>query len=137
VNSNPLATEHCDPATVQAAATLANEGYSLYGFVLRRDGDECAIAAQHGIRHLTFDQLHELIHESAIDSLRFAVVQKRLFKLEAAIRKHRKQTMHEMCWENDEELWTTIEDTEQIDHTPPPWCEFMQKCAAYRASKER
>lgn len=61
----------------------------------------------------------------------------RVAELEAAIRKHREATGHEMCWENDEELWSTLGDGVVIDHTPPPWCEFMQRCAEYRASKDR
>lgn len=56
--------------------------------------------------------------------------------LEKAIRKHRDQTGHNLCWENDEELWSVLADGVKIDHTPPPWGEFMTKCAAYRESRE-
>ena len=58
-------------------------------------------------------------------------------KLEDAIRKHREQTGHNMCWENDEELWATLEDGIKIDHTTPDWCEFMNRCVEYRASKDK
>jgi len=61
----------------------------------------------------------------------------RIKELENAIKKHREQTGHEMCWENDEELWQVLEDGIKLDHTPPEWCEFMQKCAEYRKSRER
>lgn len=61
----------------------------------------------------------------------------RIKQLEDAIRKHRAQTGHDMCWENDEELWQALGDGVDIDHTPPPWCEFMHRCAAYRASKDK
>ena len=54
-----------------------------------------------------------------------------------AIKTHREQTGHEMCWENDEELWTVLNDGVKIDHTPPSWCEFITKCAEYRKSKEK
>lgn len=54
-----------------------------------------------------------------------------------AIKKHREQTGHNMCWENDEELWSVLKDGIVIDHTPPNWCEFMTKCAQYRASKDK
>lgn len=57
--------------------------------------------------------------------------------LEEAIKKHREQTGHNMCWENDEELWSVLKDGVVIDHTPPNWCEFMTKCAQYRASKDK
>lgn len=66
-----------------------------------------------------------------IDSLSVANL-----KLANAIRKHREQTGNNMCWENDEELWAVLEDGVKIDHTAPPWPEFMTKCAAYRASKD-
>lgn len=58
-------------------------------------------------------------------------------KLEDAIRNHRSKTGHEMCWENDEELWAVLGDNVEIDHTPPEWCEFMTKCAEYRKSRDR
>lgn len=57
-------------------------------------------------------------------------------KLTKAIEKHRTATGHEMCWENDVELWKSLNDGVELDHTPPSWCEFMTKCAAYRASKD-
>lgn len=58
-------------------------------------------------------------------------------KLEAAIQHHREQTGHGMCWENDEALWAALGEDVTVDHTPPPWKEFMERCAAYRASKDR
>jgi hypothetical protein len=61
----------------------------------------------------------------------------RVRELEAAIKKHRRQTGHNMCWENDEELWRVLGDKKKVDHTPPPWEEFMRRCAAYRASKDK
>ncbi|MDB5038481.1 MAG: hypothetical protein JWQ35_2009 [Bacteriovoracaceae bacterium] len=68
---------------------------------------------------------------SEVDELK-----KRVRRLESAIEKHRLQTGHQMCWENDEELWSALNDGVQIDHTPPPWDEFMTRCAAYRKSKD-
>ncbi len=64
-------------------------------------------------------------------------LKQRIKILETAIRKHRKQTGHGLCWENDEELWTVLQDQVSIDHTPPPWEEFMKRCASYRQSRER
>jgi hypothetical protein len=69
-------------------------------------------------------------------SEREAQLAERVAVLEAAIRKHRAATGHDMCWENDEELWEVLGDDVREDHTPPPWCEFMQRCAAYRASRD-
>jgi len=56
--------------------------------------------------------------------------------LESAIKKHRDQTGHNMCWENDQELWAVLNDDVEIDHTPPAWDEFMLKCVEYRKSKD-
>jgi len=56
--------------------------------------------------------------------------------LREAIEKHREQTGNNMCWENDEELWKVLDDGVKLDHTPPPWPEFISKCAQYRASRK-
>ena len=66
-----------------------------------------------------------------------ARLKKRVRVLEAAIKKHRRQTGHNLCWENDEELWRALGDKVKLDHTPPPWEEFIQRCAAYRQSRQR
>lgn len=64
--------------------------------------------------------------------------QQRNSELAAAIGEHHRKTInHQMCWENDEELWQAlgIESKFPAD-TVPNWCEFMTKCAEYRASRE-
>jgi len=71
------------------------------------------------------------------DKDRIKALKKRVRVLEKAIKKHREQTGHNMCWENDEELWAILGDGVRLDHTPPPWGEFMTRCAAYRQSKDR
>lgn len=63
-------------------------------------------------------------------------LKKRVKELENAIKKHRKQTGHNMCWENDEELWSVLKDGKKFNHKPPPWDEFITRCAAYRKSRE-
>lgn len=68
---------------------------------------------------------------------RIAKLYARINELESAVKKHREQTGQNMCWENDEELWTVLNDGVKIDHTAPNWCEFMTKCAQYRASKDK
>lgn len=55
--------------------------------------------------------------------------------LRAAIENHRSKTKHEMCWENDEELWAVLDDGVKIDHTPPPKDEFLRRCAEYCSSR--
>lgn len=59
-----------------------------------------------------------------------------ILRLRNAIRHHREQTDHAMCWENDEELWKILDEETKITHTPPSWPEFMQKCVEYRKSKD-
>lgn len=59
-----------------------------------------------------------------------------VLRLREVIRLHHSRTGHEMCFENDEELWSAVPDLPKLDHFPPAWCEFMQKCAQYRASKD-
>ena len=58
-------------------------------------------------------------------------------ELEDAIKNHREQTGHNMCWENDEELWLVLKDKVKSDHTPPDWDKFMNKCVEYRKSREK
>jgi hypothetical protein len=59
-----------------------------------------------------------------------------ILRLRNAIRHHREQTGHQMCWENDEELWKVLDDQTKITHAVPSWPEFMQKCVEYRKSKD-
>lgn len=56
--------------------------------------------------------------------------------LKKAIEEHHKKTRdHEMCWENDVELWEAA-GLDAVRPEPPPWEEFMVRCARYRASRE-
>ena len=59
-------------------------------------------------------------------------------KLRGAIMLHRGRTRgHGSCWENDLELWEVIDPGTVYPHGEvPPWCEFMKKCAEYRAGLE-
>ena len=61
----------------------------------------------------------------------------RVAALESAIRKHRAAQGHELCWENDDELWSALGDGVTADRRVPPWPEFMTRCAAYRAMLDR
>jgi 8-oxo-dGTP diphosphatase len=67
----------------------------------------------------------------------FEQLKRRVEELEAAIRKHREATGHNMCWENDEELWAVLADGVVLDHTAPEHCEFFRKCIEYRESKDK
>ncbi len=102
---------------------------------------EAVAAGQHGefARHFVPDmldeieQLKEQIEGTFVTCTRL-VKQRDDFR--AAIEKHRSATGHDLCWENDIELWGVLKDGVALDHTPPPWPEFMTKCALYRASRD-
>lgn len=54
-------------------------------------------------------------------------------KLRAGIRQHRDASGHDLChWVP--ELWLLVPDDRRKLPVVPPWPEFMQRCAAYRAS---
>jgi len=57
-------------------------------------------------------------------------------KLRDAIEKHRAQTGHNMCWENDEELWSVLGDSVSFDHTKPDRKEFLKRCEQYCDSRK-
>lgn len=59
----------------------------------------------------------------------------RIRELEGAIRMHKAAQGHEMCWENDETLYSVLPEQNKVDHTPPARCEFRQKCRAYYESR--
>lgn len=65
-----------------------------------------------------------------------ARMQMRIEELETAIRRHRDATGHQMCWENDHELWAVL-GGDPPDRVPPPLPEFMQCCAAYWQSRQQ
>jgi hypothetical protein len=54
-------------------------------------------------------------------------------KLRAGIRQHRDATGHNLCWWVPE-LWKLLPEGYSPKPEIPEWCEFMQNCAAYRAS---
>lgn len=67
--------------------------------------------------------------------LKITFLEARIAILEDAIRKHRDAQGHEMCWENDLELYQVLKDKIETDHRPPSRCEFRQKCREYYESR--
>lgn len=118
---NPACTAHCEILTVNGKIHWKN------GF----GGEVGRLFSRHEVK--SGNQTLFLCHKCVAV---YEMVSPRIQELEAAIRKHRQATSHDMCWENDVELWGVLKDSPKMDHTPPPWCEFMQRCAAYRASKD-
>lgn len=58
-----------------------------------------------------------------------------VIRLRDGIRHYRDQTGHELCWFNPELTGLLPEQQEQKPFVPP-FCEFMQNCAAFRQSLE-
>jgi hypothetical protein len=57
-------------------------------------------------------------------------------KLRAGIREHRDASGHDLChWVP--ELWGLLPDGPKHLPVVPPWPEFMQQCAIYRASLDK
>lgn len=54
--------------------------------------------------------------------------------LRGAIMRHRSAQGHNLCHENDTELYSALEDGITVDHTAPPRCEFREKCREYYES---
>jgi hypothetical protein len=63
-------------------------------------------------------------------------LQYEIMKLRNAIRKHRDRQGHDLCWDSSE-LYALLPEQKVVTPVVPPWCEFMQNCAAYRASLDQ
>lgn len=59
-------------------------------------------------------------------------------KLQNAIQKHHEDTYgHGMCWENDVELWKSIDINVYPHDSLPPEEEFLCKCKEYYNSRKK
>ena len=54
-------------------------------------------------------------------------------KLRAAIRDHRDQTGHGLCWHHPD-LWSLLPEKTKPSIAVPPWPKFMRGCVRYRQS---
>ena len=57
-------------------------------------------------------------------------------ELRAAIRSHRDQTGHGLCWHHPD-MWALLPDQVNPDIAVPPWPKFMRGCIHYRESLDR
>jgi hypothetical protein len=64
-------------------------------------------------------------------------LQARVLELENAIRKHASATGHNLCWENDVQLWSVIGITDYPHHTLPEQGEFEDNCKQYYESRKK
>jgi hypothetical protein len=60
-----------------------------------------------------------------------------IIRLRNAIRKHRDAKGHNLCWENNLELYALLPETIEVDPEVPPFAEFLRNCIAYRESLEK
>lgn len=68
--------------------------------------------------------------ESLVDQL-----QEENNTLRKAIEKHRDANEHNQCWENDEELYNTLQEG-KIEKKLPARCDFRRKCREYYESRK-
>ena len=56
--------------------------------------------------------------------------------LRAAIRKHRDETGHGLCWHHPD-MWALLPDKTDPQIAVPPWPKFLRGCVKYRESLDR
>jgi len=57
-------------------------------------------------------------------------------KLRAAIRRHRDESGHGLCWHHPD-MWALLPDKMDPDIAVPPWPKFLRGCIKYRESLDR
>ena len=57
-------------------------------------------------------------------------------KLRAAIRRHRDESGHGLCWHHPD-MWALLPDKMDPDIAVPPWPKFLRGCVKYRESLDR
>lgn len=55
--------------------------------------------------------------------------------LRKAIERHRDAQGHDLCQENDDELYDVLNDGVKVDRKLPPRCEFRRECRKYYESR--
>ena len=57
-------------------------------------------------------------------------------KLRAAIRRHRDESGHGLCWHHPD-MWALLPEKMDPDIAEPPWPKFLRGCIKYRESLDR
>ena len=57
-------------------------------------------------------------------------------KLRAAIRRHRDESGHGLCWHHPD-MWALLPEKMDPDIAVPPWPKFLRGCIKYRESLDR
>ena len=57
-------------------------------------------------------------------------------QMRQAIRAHRDQTGHGLCWHHPD-MWALLPDKAEPDIAVPPWPKFLRGCVKYRESLDQ
>lgn len=57
-------------------------------------------------------------------------------KLRAAIRRHRDESGHGLCWHHPD-MWALLPEKIDPDIAVPPWPKFLRGCVRYRESLDQ
>jgi hypothetical protein len=94
------------------------------------------------IRNLEIENINpiERMNDSDISDNAKSIPQeylaKEIFRLREAIRDHQKKSGNALCWENDLELWRTVDSTAIYNHFSVPGREeFLANCQKYHESR--
>jgi hypothetical protein len=81
----------------------------------------------------------ELVEQLALVSSELSSAREEIRALRGAIKTHREQTGHNLCWLNDVKLWEVLGDgkTTYPHDTLPSEEEFKMGCAAFYASRKK
>ena len=74
-------------------------------------------------------------HDPDLASMDIDQLKDEVQKLREAIRAQRDQSGHDLCWYVPE-LWSVLPEKIQPSPEIPDWCEFIQRCSAFRKSLE-
>lgn len=74
--------------------------------------------------------------DADLDAMDHAELLAAAWAMRAAIRAHRDQTGHGLCWHHPD-MWALLPDTPAGGQVVPDWPQFMRGCIRYRASLDR
>jgi hypothetical protein len=57
-------------------------------------------------------------------------------RMRAAIREHRDQSGHGLCWHHPQ-MWSLLPDQTEPEIAVPPWPKFLRGCVKYRESLDQ
>lgn len=122
------------PDEVDVDGRVDAKGVRFVGKAKRQpDGTWCALADVDGALCLVECTVVFLHLDQDLDGMDRDALIAEVKKLRAGVRQHRDAEGHNLCWWVPE-LWSLLPEAPHRLPQVPPWPEFVQKCAAYRAS---